>query len=95
MPNELNLNNKLEVLKVTIEDKTYSIPLATSLPYKQVKKLIKLAKNENEEEQLDSFIEFFKQYIDEEVIDNLPMTSLTALAKAWTGASGEEEMGES
>lgn len=95
MPNELNLNNKLEVLKVTIEDKTYSIPLATSLPYKQVKKLIKLAKNENEEEQLDSFIEFFKQYIDEEVIDNLPMTALTALAKAWTGASGEEEMGES
>ena len=46
MPNELNLNNqKIDVLVVKIEDKEYKIPLATSLPYKEVKTLIGLQKN--------------------------------------------------
>lgn len=93
MPNELNLTNKVEVLKVTIGEKTYSIPLATSLPYKKVKALIKLSK-EKPEEQVDAFVEFFAQYIDREVLDELPMSSLTELAKAWSNANGDE-LGES
>ena len=94
MPKELKLSNQnIEVLKVNIEDKTYTIPLATSLPYKKVKALITLAKKDTEE-QLDTFIDFFKEYIPEEVIDELPMSALTELAKAWSGAS-EKESGQS
>jgi len=89
----INLNQNVEVLEVQIKDKTYQIPLASSLPYKKVKALMKLAKNENEEEQLDAFIEFFKEHIPEEVIDDLPMSSLTALAKAWAGVT-EKESGQ-
>lgn len=95
MPNELNLNNKpSEVLKVTIGDKTYDIPLASSLPYKKVKALIKITK-QKDEEQIESFVNFFKQYIPEEVIDELSMSALTDLAKAWSKVSNkEEELGE-
>ena len=98
MPKNVNLNQKTEVLVVNIEDKAYKIPLATSLPYKKVKALIKLAKKEDQFDQLDAFIEFFKEYIPEEVIENLPVSALNQLASAWSGASEKEsgqELGES
>ena len=93
MPNELNLNSKTEVLRVKISDKSFDVPLATSLPYKKVKSLMGLTKK-GEFEQMDAFIDFFKSYIDPDVIDNLPMSALTELAKAWSTAS-ETEGGES
>lgn len=93
MPNELNLNNKIEVLKVKIGETTYDVPLATSLPYKKVKSLMGLTKKE-ESEQMDAFVEFFKDYINPDVIDSLPMSALAELAKAWSNAS-ETESGES
>lgn len=97
MPNELNLNNKIEVLRVKISDKSYDVPLATSLPYKKVKSLMGLTKKK-EEEQMDAFVEFFKDFIDPDVVDNLPMSALTELAKAWSTASetdGGESLGKS
>lgn len=91
MPNELNLNNKPnEVLKVTIGDTTYDIPLASSLPYKKVKALIKITK-QKDDEQIESFVDFFKQYIPEEVIEELSMSALTDLAKAWSRVSNQDE----
>ena len=96
MPKELNLDQNIEVLVVTIKDKKYKVPLATSLPYKKAKALMKLA-NANEEEAIDTFMEFFAQYIPQDVLDELPMTALTQLAKAWTGQTEEsgKRLGES
>lgn len=94
MPNELNLNQNIEVLVVNIGDKKYNIPLATSLSYKKAKTLIKLAKK-GEDEAMDAFIEFFAQYIPQDVLDELPMSALEKLAKAWSGKSNEDEDGES
>lgn len=95
MPKELNLNQNIEVLAVTIGEETYNVPLATSLPYKKAKALIKLAKS-NEEEALDAFLNFFAQYIPTEVLEELPMRSLTELAKAWSGRTeeGGQSLGE-
>ena len=93
MPKELNLNNKIEVLVVNIGDKAFNVPLATSLPYKKAKSLIKLAKAD-EESALDGFVEFFAEYIPSEVLDELTMKDLTLLAKAWTGQT-EKEGGQS
>lgn len=89
MPKELNLNGNVEVLVVNIGDKTFKIPLATSLPYKKAKELVKLAKAD-EESALDGFLEFFSQYIPTEVLDELTMKDLTALAKAWAGQTEKE-----
>lgn len=68
-----------EVLKATIGDKTYSIPLASSLPYVKLKTM-----REN-----DKVIEFFKEYIPEEVFNNLLTDELMQLVKAWNDATLE------
>lgn len=86
MPKELNLNTDKEVLVAKIFDKEYSIPLASSLKVKEVKSIMALTKLEDDEK-LDGFIEFFKNYIPEEVIEELPMKSLTELMNAWSGSS--------
>ena len=86
MPHEIKWNT--EVIKVKIEGKEYSIPLASSLKVKEVKTLIKLTKKD-QDEQLDGFVEFFKNYIPEDVLENLPMTALNQLIDAWSSANGD------
>ena len=78
---EVNIKKKkeTEVLKATIGDKTYSIPLASSLPYVKLK-----AMREN-----DKVIEFFKEYIPEEVFNSLLTDELMQLVKAWNDATLE------
>ena len=78
---EVNIKKKeqVEVLKATIGDKTYSIPLASSLPYVKLK-----AMREN-----DKVIEFFKEYIPEEVFNDLLTDELMQLVKAWNDATLE------
>ena len=68
-----------EVLKATIGDKTYSIPLASSLPYVKLK-----AMRDN-----DKVIEFFKEYIPEEVFNSLLTDELMQLVKALNDATLE------
>ena len=78
---EVNIKRKkeTEVLKATIGDKTYSIPLASSLPYVKLK-----AMRDN-----DKVIEFFKEYIPEEVFNSLLTDELMQLVKAWNDATLE------
>ena len=68
-----------EVLKATIGDKTYSIPLASSLPYVKLKAM----------RETDKVIEFFKEYIPEEVFNSLLTDELMQLVKAWNDATLE------
>ena len=86
MPKELNLNTDKEVLVVKIFEKEYQIPLASSLKVKEVKAIMALTKLEDDEK-LNGFIDFFKNYIPEDVIEELPMSSLTQLMNAWSGSS--------
>lgn len=93
MPKELNLNTlPEEVLKVTIGDTVYTLPLSNALPYSKVKKLLSITKMGDTEDQINTFIEFFKEYLPEDVVDSLSMGALTALAKAW-GETSETEGG--
>lgn len=101
MPNELNLNTKIEVLVVTIGDEKYNIPLAADLPYKKTKPLMKVAakwKNLDAEKEMDAeeldgimdvFFDFFKQYIPLEVLEELTSRNLMTLATTWIGANNE------
>ena len=89
MPNELNLSQNIEVLKVKIEDKEYSVPLASSLPYKKARELAKVVKK-GDDEAMDAFLAFFGEHIPSEVLDNLPMSALTTLVKAWAGKNDDE-----
>lgn len=108
MPNELNLNQNVEVLVVAIGNEKYNIPLAADLPYKKTKPLMKMAakwknydtQKEIDENELDNimevFFDFFKQYIPLEVLEELSSRNLMTLATSWVGANnkGNEDDGQ-
>jgi len=104
MPKELNLNLiPAEVMKVTIGETVYTVPLATALPLDKVKGISKALKDlkkvdaeDTIDEQLEIFVDFFKDYIPEEVLRPLPMKALQALADMWGDTSDESgNLGES
>lgn len=70
---------QIEVLKATIGDETYSIPLASSVPYM-------VLKNMRTDEKV---IEFFKEYIPEDVFNGLLPDEIMQLVKAWNDATQE------
>ena len=86
---ELNLNRKeLEVLKVNIEDKSYSIPLGTSLKRSELSKL----KTE------DEVMTFFEKYLGKELMEDLSVGEIKQIIDAWSDAtkkSGGLTLGES
>lgn len=77
MPNNvLKLNRKaVECLTVKIEDKTYNIPLGTSLKRKELAKL-------NKE---DEVMNFFSRYID--CFDDLSIGEIKQIVTAWSKAT--------
>ena len=85
---ELNLNRKeLEVLKVNIEEKSYSIPLGTSL------KRSELAELKTEEK----VMKFFEKYLGKEIMDDLTVGEIKQIIDAWSEAtkkSGGVSLGE-
>lgn len=85
---ELTLNRKeLEVLKVNIEDKSYSIPLGTSLKRSELSKLKKE----------DEVMKFFEKYLGKELMEDLSIGEIKQIIDAWSEAtkkSGGVTLGE-
>ena len=72
---KINLNNKpIDVLDIEIGDKTYKIPLGSSLPLKKAKSI----KDE------DTVMEFLRDYMPDEVVDNLTIAQLAQIMNAWS-----------
>lgn len=70
-------NKVVEVLEVEIGEKTYNIPLGSSLTYK---KLNSLKTTEN-------FMQFFMEYIPEDIFDTLSIANISAIIKEWNKAT--------
>ena len=86
---ELNLTRKeIEVLKVNIEEKSYSRPLGTSL------KRSELAKLKTE----DEVMKFFEKYLGKDLMEDLTIGEIKAIITAWSKATEEAsgvKLGES
>lgn len=80
-------------LTIEIEGKNYNIPLATALKLKEVRKFLKLG-NKSEEEQLDFLIDFFGNYLGQEIIDEMTIPDIQELFTLW-GQANEEAGGPS
>lgn len=81
-------HKKVEVLKVTIGEETYSVPLAGSL---SVKKALHLDKQEQ-------VIAFFQDHIPKKTLENLTVDELNYLIVTWKNESekaGTISLGES
>ena len=66
-----------KTLKVNIDDKSYTIPLAGSMKPKDVAKLATV----------EATLDFMKSYIPAEVIDDLTQDEYNDLVRAWGEAS--------
>lgn len=82
--NDKTFDKEIEVIEVAIGKKTYEVPLAKYLPYKQ----LKLLKNKND---LDAIIEVLGKYIPIEVLEELNIQELTAIIEAWGNASSDKD----
>lgn len=82
---EITLEQPKEVLQVNIGGKSYSIPLAGSMPFVYAMKLRK----GTDEQKLAMMIEFFQKYIPEKVFDALTSDAVGQIIQAWTDASKE------
>lgn len=83
-----NENEQINVLKVNIGKKTYSVPLSGSLSIREMK-----AMRDGTEDGFD----FFGRYIPQDVLETLTMDQFNALNEAWKKASSEKtdaSMGE-
>lgn len=83
-----NENERINVLKVNIGKKTYSVPLSGSLSIREMK-----AMRDGTEDGFD----FFGRYIPQDVLETLTMDQFNALNEAWKEASSEKtnaSMGE-
>lgn len=77
----LKKHSNTEVLRVTIGEETYSVPLGGSMSYGELRKLQKGKNNP------DIVVEFFGKYIPEEVIDSLLVEDINQLMNAWSEAT--------
>lgn len=83
-----NENEQINVLKVNIGKKAYSVPLSGSLSIREMK-----AMRDGTEDGFD----FFGRYIPQDVLETLTMDQFNALNEAWKEASSEKtdaSMGE-
>ena len=81
-------NERINVLKVNIGKKTYSVPLSGSLSIREM-----IAMRDGTEDGFD----FFGRYIPQDVLETLTMDQFNALKEAWKEASSEKtdaSMGE-
>lgn len=75
---EFTLNKREEDwLALHIGEKTYKIPLATSLKLDEAAAV----------EDMDGAVAFFRRYIDEDVADALTLGDYSDIVRAWTDAS--------
>ena len=77
----LKKRSNTEVLKVTIGDETYSVPLGGSMSYGELRRLQKGKNNP------DIVVEFFGKYIPEEVLNSLFVEDINELMNAWSEAT--------
>lgn len=86
---EITLEQPREVLKVNAYDKTFSIPLAGSIP---LAVLMPIKKAKTTDEKLDYFVNFLKEYIPADVYEKLTANDFNQIMVAW-GETSKLETG--
>ena len=84
---EITLEQPKEVLKINIGEKSFSMPLAGSIPFVELMD-IKAAKTQDEK--LESMTKLLKKYIPEEVYNTLTSAEINQIMIAWGQASSED-----
>lgn len=86
---EITLEQPREVLKVNAYGKTFSIPLAGSIP---LAVLMPIKKAKTTDEKLDYFVNFLKEYIPADVYEKFTANDFNQIMVAW-GETSKLETG--
>ena len=86
---EITLEQPKEVLKINIHDKSFTIPLAGSIPFKD---LADIQNAKTKEERFDMITKFFEKYIPEDIFSELTTSELNQIMVAW-GEVSETDTG--
>ena len=84
-------------LTLEIEGKTYNIPLANAMKVKEVRKLMKITKLDDNE-QLDLMFDFLSEHMGAEVVDEMLTEDVKEIFELWGKANAQAEgltLGES
>lgn len=86
---EITLEQPKEVLKINAYDKSFSIPLAGSIPLAE---LMPIKKAKTTDEKFEFFVSFLEKYIPEDVFSKLTGADLNQIMTAW-GETSQLETG--
>ena len=91
MPKHLLTKKDEAYLTLELEGgKTFNIPLTKTMKVKEVRKLYKIKKLDNDE-QFDAMCEFLARYMGEEIVDDMTTGDVTEIFDLWIKASKEAE----
>ena len=77
---EITLKAPKEVLKVNIGDRSFSIPLGSSLPFE---KMVEMTKSKGSD-RLQLMFNLLAEYIPEDIMKMLTMGEVSQILTAWT-----------
>ena len=80
---EITLEQPKEVLKVNMGDKSFSIPLAGSIPFTELAKF----RAEVKIDKLNAMMNLLSEYIPDEIFKGLTTDQIKTILEAWTEAS--------
>ena len=86
---EITLEQPKEVMKVNFRDKSFTIPLAGSIPFKELA-TIKDAKTK--EDKFGLIMKFFEKYIPEDIYSELTSNDINQIMVVW-GETSQIETG--
>ena len=77
-------------LNLEIDGKTYSLPLANTLKFKEVRKLMKITKLP-QDEMIDEMGNFLEQYMGD-IVNEMTLADVQEIFMIWTKANGGEDI---
>lgn len=80
---EITLEQPKEVLKVNMGDKSFSIPLAGSIPFTELEKF----RAEVKIDKLNAVMNLLSEYIPDEIFKGLTTDQIKTILEAWSEAS--------
>ncbi len=84
---EITLEQPIEVLKINIGERSFSMPLAGSIPFVE---LMDIKSAKTQEEKLETMTSLLRKYIPEEVYKTLTSKEINQIMVAWGKASSED-----
>ena len=81
---EITLEQPIEVLKINVGEKSFSMPLAGSIPFVD---LMRFKTAKSQEEKIEAMMSLLQQYIPDDIYKTLSSNAISQIMTVWGEAS--------